>query len=134
MPEELVGELTEKVTSVTIQEIGRQGVRFSQNSQGRMKGLYDAGHMDTVEVLMKPDGTMEVELRGMEVTTEGEAILLQGRGTARMMSPTMNHVEGSATYQTASKKFAWLNSAKIRFEGTGETTTGEGKVKVFAQR
>ncbi len=134
MPEELVGELTENVTSTTIKEFGRQGVRLSQNNQGRMKGLYDATHMDTAEVLVKPDGTFESEIKGMEMTTEGEAILLQGRGTGRMTSPTMMRLEGSATCQTASKKFAWLNSAKIRWEGTGDTNTGEGKAKFFAQR
>lgn len=134
MPEELVGECTEKVTSTTVKEMGRQGVRLSQNAQGRMKGLYEAVHMDTAEVLFKPDGTSEVENRAMEMTTEGDAILFQGRGTARMTGPTTMRVEGSLTCQTASKKLAWLNAAKIRYEGTGDTVTGEGKVKVFAQR
>ncbi len=134
MPEELVGEVTEKMTSTTVKEIGRQGVRFSQNNQGRMKGLYDAAHMDTAEVLLKPDGTFEFEGKGMEMTAEGEALLIQARGTGRMTGPTTIRWEGSGTYQTASKKFAWLNSAKMRYEGTGDTTTGEGKVKYFAQR
>ncbi len=134
MPEELVGEVTEKATSVTFKEFGRQGVRFSQNNQGRMKGLYDSTHMDTAEVLLKPDGTFELEARGMEMTMEGDAMLLQARGTGRMTGPTTIRMEGSLTYQTASKKFAWLNSAKIRWEGTGDTTTGEGKMKYFAQR
>ncbi len=134
MPEELVGEVTEKATSTTIKEIGRQGVRFSQNNQGRMKGLYDAVHNDTAEALFKPDGTAEFEVKGMEMTTEGDIILLQGRATGRMTSPTTSRWEGSATCQTASKKFAWLNAAKIRFEGTSDTTTGDSKAKFFAQR
>ncbi len=134
MPEELVGEVTERTTSVTVKEVGRQGVRLSQNAQGRTKGLYDATHMCTTEALMKPDGTAEAEFRGMERTTEGDAILLQGRGTGRMTGPTTSRWEGSATYLTASKKFAWLNSAKIRWEGTGDTSTGENTAKFFAQR
>ncbi len=134
VPEELVGEVTEKATSMTINEVGRQGVRFAQNAQGRTKGLYDAAHMCTVEGLLQPDGTSEIEFRGMEMTTEGDAILLQGRGTMRLTSPTTKRGEGSATYQTASKMFAWLNSAKIRWEGTSDTATGEAKTRFFAQR
>ncbi len=134
MPEELVGELTTKMTSATIQEIGRQGVRGSQNSQGRMKGLYDASHLDTVDMLLKPDGTSELELRAMEMTAEGDMIIFQGRGTGRILNPTTNRVEGTCTIQTASKKFAWLNAAKGRFEGSANPLTGEATVKVFAQR
>ncbi len=134
MPEELLGELTERVTSTTVKEVGRQGVRFSQNSQGRIRGLYDATHMATIDALFKPDGTFEGEIRGMEMTTEGDAILVQGHATGRMTGPMTIRLEGSVTRQTTSKKLAWLNSAKIRFEGTADMVTGEAKEKVFAQR
>ncbi|HYM39417.1 MAG TPA: hypothetical protein VEY12_04630 [Thermoplasmata archaeon] len=134
MPEELVGELTTKMTSTTIQKIGREGVRGSQNSQGRMKGLYNASHLDTVDLLYKPDGPSEFELRAMEMITEGDVILLQGRGTGNILNPTTNRLEGTCSFQTASKKFAWLNAAKGRLEGSANPTTGEATVKVFAQK
>lgn len=134
MPEELVGELTTKMTSTTIRRIGREGVRGSQNSQGRMKGLYDASHLDTVDMLYKPDGTAELELRAMEMSTEGDVILLQGRGTAKIPNPTTNRLEGTCIFQTASKKFAWLNAAKGRLEGSANPLTGEATVKVFARK
>ncbi len=134
MPEELVGELTTKMTSATIQEIGRQGVRGSQNSQGRMKGLYEASHLDTVDMLLKPDGTQEFDFRAMEMTSQGEVFIFQGRGTAKILNPTTNRLEATCTFQTASKKFAWLNAAKGRLEGNANPLTGEATMKVFAQK
>jgi len=56
------------------------------------------------------------------------------KGTGKQVSPTSVHAEGEATYQTLSQKLAWLNSAKGRFEGTYDTSTGEFIAKVFAQK
>ncbi len=134
MQEELVGELTTKATSVTIKEMGPGGIRVSQNSQGRIQGLYDASHLDTMEGVLKPDGSMELEFQAMQMTTEGDLILVRGRGTTKMVSPTTSRIEGTGTFQTASKKFGWLNAAKGRLEGTVNPATSEAKVKVFAQR
>ena len=132
--EEFLGELAEKTTSVTIREITPDGVRISYNLQGKLRGQYEADHMETVDALFKTDGTYEFESRGLDATTEGELIIIQGKGTGRQVSPTSIHAEGEAKFMTQSKNLGWLNSAKARFEGTYTTTTGEFIAKVFAQK
>ena len=135
MPEEeFVGELAEKTTSVTIGEFTPEGVRISYNLQGRMIGQYEADHMETVDAMFKPDGTYEFEARGIDQTNDGEMVLIRAKGRGKQVSPTSVHAEGEATYQTQSKKLGWLNSAKGRFEGTYNATTGEFIAKVFAQK
>ena len=135
MPEEeFVGELAEKTTSVTIREFTPEGVRISYNLQGKMKGQYEAAHMETVDAMFKPDGTYEFDARGLDQTDDGDMILIRVKGTGKQVSPTSVHAEGEATYQTLSQKLAWLNSAKGRFEGTYDTSTGEFIAKVFAQK
>src|SRR5437773_387572 len=47
--EEFLGELAEKTTSVTLREFTPDGVRISYNLQGKIRGQYDADHMETVE-------------------------------------------------------------------------------------
>lgn len=135
MPEEeFLGELVEKTTSVTIREFTPDGVRLTYNNQGMVKGQFDAAHLETVDALLKPDGTYEFEVRGIDQTTAGDMILLRAQGNGKMISPTSVHAEGAVTFQTMSKALEWLNSAKGRFEGTYDQMTGEFVAKVFAQR
>ncbi len=134
MPEEFLGELTEKTTSVTIREFTPEGVRISYNLQGQMRGQYDASHMETVDAIFKPDGTYEFEARGLDQTDDGDMVLISAKGVGRQVSPTAIQAEGEATFQTASKKLAELNSRKGRFEGTYNVPTGEFTAKVFARK
>jgi len=135
MPEEeFLGELSEKTTSVTIKEFTPDGVLISYNLQGTQKGQYDATHMETVDALFKPDGTYEFEARGIDQTNDGDMLIIKAKGTGRQVSPTSVHAEGEAVYQTLSEKLKWLNTAKGRFEGTYDTSTGEFIAKVFALR
>lgn len=135
MPEEeFLGELAEKTTSVTIREFTPEGVRLSYNLQGTVKGQFDAAHLETVDALLKPDGTYEWEARGVDQTNTGDILLVRAQGIGKMISPTSIQAEGSVTYQTMSKALEWLNSAKGRVEGTYDQTTGEFIAKVFAQR
>src|SRR5881296_2270071 len=133
MPEEeFLGELSEKTTSVTIKEFTPDGVLISYNLQGTQKGQYDATHMETVDALFKPDGTYDFEARGIDQTDEGDMLIIKAKGTGRTISPTSVHAQGEAVYQTLSEKLKWLNTAKGRFEGTYNTSTGEFIAKVFA--
>jgi hypothetical protein len=132
--EEFLGELAEKTTSVTIREFTPEGVRMSYNLQGTVKGAFDATHMETVDALFKPDGVYDFEARGIDQTRDGDMVLTLAKGTGKMVSPTTIQAEGSVTYQTLSKNLEWLNSAKGRFEGTYDQTTGEFIAKVFARR
>ncbi len=135
MPEEeFLGELAEKTTSVTIKEFTPEGVLISYNLQGHVKGQYEAAHMETVDAMFKPDGTYEFEARGIDQTNDGDMVLTRAKGIGKTVSPTSVHAEGEATYQTLSKKLEWLNSAKGRFEGTYDLSTGEFVAKIFAQK
>ncbi len=135
MPEEeFLGELAERTTSVTIKEFTPEGVLISYNLQGQVKGQYEAAHMETVDAMFKPDGTYEFEARGIDQTNDGDMVLTRAKGIGKTVSPTSVHAEGEATYQTLSKKLEWLNSAKGRFEGTYDLSTGEFVAKIFAQK
>jgi hypothetical protein len=131
LEEEFLVELSEKTTSVTIQEFTPDGVRISYNLQGTVKGRYDANHLETVDVLFKPDGTYEFVSRGLDQTDAGDVVILSGKGTGRQVSPTSIQAEGEATAMTQSSKLAFLNGAKVRFEGTYNVPTGEFTAKVF---
>ncbi len=134
MPEEFVYEVREKATSVTVEAFVPEGVRLAYNLQGQVKGQYDAARMESANALFRADGSGDLEIRIMDRTADGEIILIPGKGTVKMVSPTVIRVEGRNTFQTASKRLAWLNPAKGRFEGTFDMGTGEAVVKCFAER
>ncbi len=134
MSEEFVYEVREKTTSVTVEAFTPEGVRLAYNMQGLVKGQYDAERLESANTLFRPDGSGDLEIRIMDRTAEGEIILIPGKGTVQMVSPTTVHVQGANTFMTTSKKLAWLNPAKGRFEGTFEMSTGEAVVKCFATR
>ncbi len=134
MPEEFVYEVREKATSVTVEGFTPEGVRLAYNLQGNVKGQYDAARVESANALFRPDGSGDLEIRIMDRTPEGEVILIPGKGTVKQVSPTLIHLQGTNTFVTGSKKLAWLNPAKGRFEGTFDMATGEAVVKCFAVR
>src|SRR5207244_7269076 len=69
--EEFLGELAEKTTSVTLREFTPDGVRISYNLQGKIRGQYDAEHMETVDAIFRPDGRYEGDSLGMATTGDG---------------------------------------------------------------
>ncbi len=134
MPKEFLYEVREKATTVTVKEFTPEGVRLSYNLQGQVKGQYDAARLESADTLFRVDGSGDLEIHIMDQTPEGDVILIPGRGTVKQVSPTTIHVQGTNTFLTTSKKFAWLNPAKGRFEGTFDRATGEAVVKCFATR
>lgn len=127
-------EVREKTTSVSVQAFTEQGIRMTYNLQGQVRGQYDAARMETVEALMKPDGTYDLDIRILDQTPEGEVILIPAKGTGKWINPTTAVIRGQNGFRTASKKYAWLNAAKGRFEGTFNAPTGEVVVKCYAER
>ncbi len=131
---DLVAELNEKTTSVTIRELTPEGARADYNFQGEVKGRYNALHMDTVTALLKPDGTSEYDVRGIESTSDGDVIFVRGKGRGSQRDPNTVAIEGDVNFQTTSKKLAWLNTTKGKLEGTFSVATGEFKGKVYARK
>ncbi len=57
MKGELLFEFKAKNNSTTIKDIGPNGVQLEMNDHGEVSGKYHAGHIDTVSVRLKTDGT-----------------------------------------------------------------------------
>ena len=131
--EELLGEVKEKTTTITVKDFTPAGVRVEYNQQGEVKGRYNAMHVETVTVLFKPDGMVEYEARGIDTTNDGDTILSTARGKGKSETPTKVSFEGETTFQTVSKKLAWLNSVKARHKGTGNSVTGEASYKLYGK-
>ncbi len=134
MSEELLYESRQKTTTATVREFAPDGVRVSYNMQGEVKGQYNAARMETIDAVLRPDGTSDFEARIVDVTTKGEAVLISVKGTGKQVSPTALQVQGTESFLTKSQEYAWLNSAKGRFEGTLNPLTGEAVVKGFATK
>ena len=129
--EELLGELKEKTTTITVRDFMPSGVRCDYNAEGQITGRFNAMHIETVTSLIKPDGSSEYEEKGISTTSEGEVVLVTASGKARQETPALISFEGSTKYQTASKKLAWLNNATGRHEGTYNPTTGEVSIRLY---
>jgi len=131
---ELILDLKEKSTPLTIKEFSTAGVRGQFNSQGEVKGRYNAARNSTTDFLWKPDGTGDWESKALEVTQEGDVIMITAKGTFRLESPTMIKWEGEGSYKTGSPRLAWLNNTKSRGEGTADRTKGESTGKIYAKK
>ena len=67
-------------------------------------------------------------------TDEGDTVLVDFTVKSIRESATRNRFEGENTFQTASKKLAWLNGTKSRHEGEYNPVTGEQNLRVYATR
>ncbi len=131
---ELLTEVRLKITTVTVRDFTPSGARIDYNIQGEVKGKYNANHMETVNILAKPDGTSEGESKGIQLTPDGDTIFITTKGRGRNSGRNTVTVETEVNFQTPSAKLAWLNSTKGRFEGTADLITGEIKGKVYAKK
>src|SRR5690349_20426961 len=107
--EELLLESKRKNTTRTIKDFSPAGIRLENNLEGESKGVYNATFYATINLLAKPDRTIDYELRQIDTTSDSETILLYYKGKSFIDSPTHNHFAGETTFQTSSKKLAWLN-------------------------
>jgi hypothetical protein len=132
--EELILELTAKNTTRTIKAFSPAGIRLENNLEGQARGIYNATYYATIDALVKPDGTIEHETRQIHTTDDGETVLVDFTGKSIRESPTRNRFVGENTFQTSSKKLAWLNGIKSRHEGEYNPITGEQSLRVYATR
>ena len=61
-------------------------------------------------------------------------ILVYYKGKSIIESPTHNKFVGETTFQTSSKKLAWLNGMKARHEGEYNPVAGENDFRVYGKR
>jgi hypothetical protein len=78
---------------------------------------------------MKMDGTNEWESRAVEMTREGDTVMVQGKGTG-----VGNTFKGEVTYMTNSPRLNWLNNTKAMVEGTTDMKTNEATMKIYQEK
>jgi len=132
--EELLLTLTSKNTTRSIKDFAPEGIRLESNLEGEATGVYSAKFYATITMLVKPDRTIDAETRQIHTTTEGETVLVYYKTTSIILSPTQNKFVGETTFQTASKKLAWLNRVKARVEGEYDPVAGENHFRVYGTR
>jgi hypothetical protein len=96
--------------------------------------VYNASFYGTINLLAKPDGTIDYEVRQIDTTSDGDTVLLYFKGKSIIESPTHNKFVGENTFQTSSKKLAWLNGIKARHEGEYNPVAGENNFRVYGKR
>ena len=132
--EELLLDLTSKNTTRTIKDFSPEGIKLESNLEGTAKGVYDATFYATITMLVKPDRTIDYEARQIHTTSDGDTVLVYYKGSSIIESPTHNKFVGLTTFQTGSKKLAWLNGVKARHEGEYDPVAGENDFRVYGTR
>jgi hypothetical protein len=128
---EPMAEIKEKTTSVTIKEFRPDGAMMEYNAQGETKGKYHAMHTETVNVKLNMDGTNEWEAKGMDITKEGDVVMITGKGTGKQEKGMEGSFKGETTYMTNSPRLSWLNNSKGMIEGMTDQKNGEATIKIY---
>jgi hypothetical protein len=132
MEKELLFEGKENVSSVNIREFSPEGVRLDITAAGKVGGKVTGLIMTTHNVLMKPDGTGEADVRSV-IFSNGEPISIWGKAKGKAVDPTpIFKIEENLTFQTPSQKLSYLNTTKGWAEGLFNFGTGEYSIKVYA--
>ncbi len=132
MEKELLYEGKEKTSSVNIKEFSPEGARFDVSVAGQISGKVSGLIMTTHNILTKPDGSGEADIKAM-IFSNGESIMITGKARGKMVDPTpIQKIEEDLTFQTPSKRLAFLNTTKGRAEGLYNFATGEYNFKVYA--
>jgi len=128
---EMIGEIKEKTQATIIKEFSADGAAIQYNSMGEFKGKFHATHMETADVKVKMDGTNEWEVRAMEMTKEGDVVMIWGKGTGKQEKAMEGNFKGEVTFMTNSKSLSWLNNTKGWVEGM--TKNDEATIKVWQE-
>lgn len=132
MEKELLFEGKETTTSINIREFSPQGARLDVTLAGKVSGKVAGLILTTHNALMKPDGTVEADLRSV-IFSNGEPVFVWGKATAKGVDPTpILRIEENVTFQTPSQRLAYLNNTKGWSEGLDNFGTGEYSFKVYA--
>ena len=132
MEKELLFEGKENTSSINIREFSAQGARLDVTLAGKVSGKVAGLILTTHNALMKPDGTVEADLRSI-IFSNGEPVFVWGKATAKGVDPTpVLRIEENLTFQTPSQRLAYLNTTNGWAEGLDNFATGEYDFKVYA--
>jgi len=131
---ELLFEGKVTTSSVNIREFSPQGGRLDVTLAGKISGKVSGLILTTHNALMKPDGTVDADVRSV-IFSNGEPVFVWGKATGKGVDPTpILRIEEDLTFQTPSKRLAWLNTTKGWAEAFDNFGTGEYAVKVYAKK
>jgi hypothetical protein len=124
---EQILEIKDRTSVTIIKEFMQDGAKLQFNSVGETKGRYQAQHTETVDIVQKMDGTNEWESRAIDVTHEGDMVMISGKGMGRM-----DGFQGEYMFMTQSPNLAWLNGTKAYVEGMSDMRNNTATIKVYA--
>ena len=129
---ELLFEGKESTSSISIREFSQAGARLDITVAGKVSGKVAGQIISTHNILMKPGGTSELNLKSI-IFSNGEPIFAMGKATGKIVDPTpIGKIEGNFTFQTPSQKLAYLNTTKGWSEATYNIATGVYAFKIYA--
>ena len=132
MDKELLFEGKENTTAVNLKEFSPEGAKLDIMVAGKVSGKVTGFIMSTHNVLLKPDGTGNADVRSI-IFSNGESIMVWGKANGKIVDPTpITKLEENLTFMTASKKLAYLNTTKGWADASYNTATGEYTFKVYA--
>ena len=111
-----------------------QGARIDVAFEGRATGRL-AGHVHGIDhVLIRADGRIDLDIRGVIETEDGCRIALSadGVGVPRAAEPIADLRE-NVERTTASKDYAWVNTRQVWGIGTVNFATGKVHIDAYMQ-
>jgi hypothetical protein len=111
-----------------------QGARFDLAVEGQFSGRLAGRARGTDFLRVRADGRMELDLRLVVETDDGQRIALSGGGQAapRNGEPVLD-IFGNICLSTASSDYAWVNERQIWSVGSGDLATGKIRVSAYMQ-
>jgi hypothetical protein len=132
MQGEFLSELKGKVTDVVIIPVP-EGTRVNARFNGTLRRPKVNGTAKGIDyTLFRADGSGILHIHAVITTEEGDLIYLESSG---FLTPTEQKGRSSlrevVTCQTASKKYAWLNTTLAVGEGYSDNESGKVYLKYF---
>ena len=111
-----------------------QGARFDVGFEGRATGRLAGRVSGTDYAYMRPDGCLELNIRGVIETPDGARIALfaGGVGVLRSGEPVIDLSE-NVSLLTASDAYGWVNARKIWAVGVADLGTGKLHIEGYLQ-
>lgn len=131
---ELLYEIKSKNSTTTIKDVGPNGIQLEMNDHGEVSGKLHGGHMATVNVNLKADGTNDWSVKSILNTKDGDMVVVWGGGKGRMAGPQTGTWEGELHFQTQSPRLSYLNNTTGWVEGQGNMATQESTAKVYTKK
>lgn len=111
-----------------------QGARFDVGFAGQATGRL-AGRVSGADyAYMRPDGRIELNIRGVLETPDGAriALLAGGVGVLRAHEPVLDLSE-NVSLLTAAEAYAWINARQIWAVGVADLAAGKLHVEGYLQ-